>query len=74
VFNAKESTSDEERRAVEEVTDRLLVRFPDVPPDSVRDVVIATWADFNGRPIRAFVPVLVERTARQQLASSAESE
>lgn len=66
-IDAGATTSAEEWRAVEALTDRLVVQFPDVPPDSVRDVVNTAWADFNGRPIRAFIPVLVERTARHQL-------
>jgi len=37
----------------------------------VRDIVIASWQEFTGRPIRAFVPVLAERSARQQLRSKA---
>jgi hypothetical protein len=66
-LNVNGPTSDEDRRALEDLTDRMVVQFPLVPPDYVRNVVNATWAEFNGRPIRAFVPVLVERTARQRL-------
>ena len=65
------STSDDESRAVEELIDRLVGQFPGVPPDSVRDIENATWQEFTGRPIRAFVPVLAERSARQHLRSKA---
>ena len=66
-----ESTADDESRAVQEVIDRLIGQFPSVPPDSVRDIVNACWQEFTGRPIRAFVPVLAERSARQHLRSKA---
>jgi hypothetical protein len=59
-----ESTSDDESRAVEEL-------IPGVQPESVRDIVNASWQEFTGRPIRAFVPVLAERSARQHLRSKA---
>ena len=48
-----------------------LANSPGVPPESVRDIVNASWQEFTGRPIRAFVPVLAERSARQQLRSQA---
>ena len=64
-----ESTADDESRAVQELIDRLVGQFPGVPPDSVRDIVNAAWVEFTGRPIRAFVPVLVERSARHHLRS-----
>ena len=66
-----ESTADGESRAAQELIDRLIVEFPSVPPDSVRDIVNACWQEFTGRPIRTFVPVLAERSARQHLRSKA---
>jgi hypothetical protein len=42
---------------------------PEVPLDSVRAIVNASWEEFTGRPIRDFVPVLAERTARHRLSS-----
>jgi hypothetical protein len=58
--------SDEER-AVEQVADRLAVRFPDVPKDRVVDVVSQAHSALDGNPIRDFVPVLVEHDARVRL-------
>ena len=66
-----ESTADDESRAAQELVDRLVGQFPSVPPESVRDIVNASWQEFTGRPIRAFVPVLAERSARQRLRSKA---
>ena len=63
---AVESTSDESR-ALAELVDRLVAQFPEVPSDSVRAIVNASWEEFTGRPIRDFVPVLAERTARNRL-------
>ena len=71
MVKAAESTSDEESGAVEELIDRLVAQFPEARPDTVRDIVNASWAEFTGRPIRTFVPVLVERTARQHLRHTA---
>jgi len=66
-----ESTADDESRAAQELIDRMVGQFPGVPPESVRDIVNASWQEFTGRPIRAFVPVLAERSARQRLRSKA---
>jgi len=61
----------DEAHFVDDVVTRLMTRFPDLPPNAVRDTVNASWAEFTGRPIRDFVPVLVERTARERLAGRA---
>ena len=58
---------EEEVKAVGEVTQRLAVSFPDVDVADVEHVVHRSYEQFRGRPIRDFVPVLVERMARDQL-------
>jgi hypothetical protein len=60
-------TTDDEARAVTEVTRRLSTRFPDVPVDVVSATVHHCHAQFAGSPIRDFVLVLVERIARSSL-------
>jgi hypothetical protein len=40
-----------------------------MPADSVRQIVNASWDKFTDKPIRDFVPVLVERSAQEQLRS-----
>ena len=40
-----------------------------MPADSVRQIVNASWDKFTDKPIRDFVPVLVERSAKEQLRS-----
>ena len=62
--------SDSEVRAVEELIRRLVGRFPDVPADSVRQIVNASWDEFTDTPIRDFLPVLVERAAQEQLRNA----
>lgn len=59
--------AEEEKRAVDEVVDRLAARFPDVPRDHVAEVVGKEHVDLAGNPIRDFVPVLVEHEARERL-------
>ncbi|MFB6612040.1 three-helix bundle dimerization domain-containing protein [Agromyces sp. NPDC056379] len=61
----------EEARAVGEVIDRLVGRFPDLPRDHVAAVVEAAHLELEGNPVRDFVPVLVERTAKQRLKQEA---
>jgi len=55
-----------EGRALAEVVERLVDRFPDLPEDRIR-VVASSHQEFEGMRIRDFVPILVERHARAQL-------
>jgi hypothetical protein len=54
--------------AIQQVVDRLRQSYPSVPPDTVPTVVHRNHARFDGRPVRDFVPLFVERGARQELA------
>ena len=63
----------EEVRAVDEVIDRLVGRFPDLPRDHIAAVVEAAHLELEGNPVRDFVPVLVERTAKQRLKQEAKA-
>ncbi len=57
-----------ERQALSQVTDRLTKTFADqYSPDQVDRTVTSVHHRFDGRPIREFVPVLVERIARKEL-------
>jgi hypothetical protein len=62
-------TDEDETRALSEVSQRLSTTFPDLPEDVVRDTVHGYHEQFAGRPIRDFVPVLVERMARTTLVA-----
>ncbi len=57
-----------EEQAIRQVTDRLTTTFtPAFSQQEVTRTVAAVHHRFDGRPIRDFVPVLVERYARQEL-------
>lgn len=57
----------DETKALAQVAERLRGRFPDVPTDAVDEAVANFHSEFDGHPIRDFVPVLVERKARDHL-------
>ena len=58
---------EDEVKAVREVTQRFAVSFPNVNVVDVEHAVRRSYEQFTGSPIRDFVPVLVERMARDQL-------
>lgn len=61
-----------ERQAVEQVSDRLARTFSDrFSPSQVDEKVSSVHHRFDGHPIREFVPVLVERIARDELRRTA---
>jgi hypothetical protein len=53
--------------AIEQLVDRLRDVYPDVPADTVVTVVHRTHAKFDGHPVRDFVPLFVERGAKEEL-------
>lgn len=53
-----------------EVNRRLRAKFPDAEPEIIDALVTELHREFDGDPIRDFVPVLVERQATDRLASS----
>lgn len=57
-----------ERMVIDQVVERLAERFPGVPSQRVADVVYGCHSRFDGRPIRDYIPLFVERVARAQLA------
>jgi hypothetical protein len=60
---------EDETRAVTEVSQRLVESFPDVAPDVIQHTVHTSHEQFAGSPIRDFVPVLVERSAKSSLSA-----
>lgn len=67
--NSERVRTEDEARALDDITARLSALFPQLPAHRVTDVVRAVHREFDGRPIRDFVPVLVERSAREQLTN-----
>jgi hypothetical protein len=61
----------DEQQIVDEIADRLAGAYSMVSPEAVQQVVRDKYAQFDGRPIRDFVPLFVERHARAALAKLA---
>lgn len=56
-----------EEQRLDAVRDRLARRFPDLDPDLVDRAIDIAHHRFDGRPVRDFVPLLVERAATATL-------
>ena len=63
-------TDEAETRALAVVAERMRDRFPNLPPDIVDAAVARFHREYDGRPIREFVPLLVERQVREHLSRS----
>jgi hypothetical protein len=63
-----------ERAAMARVTAALCAEFADrVPPDAVQAAVAEARGQFQTARLREFVPILVERSARERLMTTASS-
>jgi hypothetical protein len=62
-----------EAEAISRVVQRLREQFPEVPLDALEEVVNGHYEAFDGRPLRDFVPILVERATRADLEAGIES-
>ena len=61
-----------EAQVIAQVTERLIAAHADLPPDHFAAAVDPAWdARFNQSSVREFVPLLVERRARSELANTA---
>ena len=56
-----------EQTIIDQVADRLTSKYPTVTPESLTAVVQSVHARFDGRPVREYVPLLVERFAGDEL-------
>lgn len=65
--------SAEEDRLIGQVVDRLLAGFPQVPQDSVHEIVGSVHHRFDKAKIRDFVPLFVERHTKEKLAHLADT-
>jgi hypothetical protein len=63
----------EEDRAIDEVVDRLAKLFPELPAEVVATAVSQVQPEFDDAPIRDFVPLFVERSAKARLRQSVDS-
>ena len=69
-MGADDPVAAHESRELNEVVERLLERFPEMQEERVRSVVTKAHEKFANNPIRDFVPVFVERSAREELSQS----
>jgi len=59
--------TDGEERSVEEVIDRLAQKYPGVERAEIEKIVAEEHRAYDGRPVRDFVPVLVEKSAKKRV-------
>lgn len=55
---------------IDEVVQRLSLRFPSIAANSISDTVQQTYDTFAQAPVRGYVPLLVERSAVRTLQAS----
>ncbi len=58
-----------EQTIIEQLVERLTSHYPTVSRDTVAAVVQENHARFQGRPLREYIPLFVERSARRDLAA-----
>jgi hypothetical protein len=56
-----------EQTVIDEVVARLTSRYPTISKETVGRIVHDVYARFDGRPLRDYVPLLVERSAKSEL-------
>ncbi|WP_156738367.1 three-helix bundle dimerization domain-containing protein [Mycobacterium sp. E2699] len=56
-----------EQQIIDGVAGRLTRKYPSISADTVSAVVRHIHARFDGRPVREYIPLLVERFAAQDL-------
>jgi len=57
-----------ESTAIKQLVDRLTLTYPGLSPETIATVVENNHARFEGRPVRDFVPLFVERSSKLELA------
>lgn len=69
-----EERKEGELRAVGEVVDRLATKYPGVDRSVIENIVAEEHQTYEGRPVRDFVPVLVEKSAKKRVKKLARAE
>jgi hypothetical protein len=64
--------SPNEDEAIAGVAAKLAERFPTVPASEIESIVTEEHRKFDGRPVRAYVAVLVEQAAKRRLLQPAQ--
>jgi hypothetical protein len=57
-----------EQQIIDQLAGRLGAVYAEVEPEHVSRIVHEEYARFDGRPIRDFIPLFVERTAKAELS------
>jgi hypothetical protein len=57
-----------EQQIIDELAGRLVDVYAEVEPERITRIVRDAYARFDGRPIRDFVPLFVERSAKVELS------
>lgn len=57
-----------EQQIIDQLTGRLVHIYREVEPDRISQIVHQEHGRFDGRPIRDFIPLFVERNAKAELA------
>ncbi|TFD52936.1 hypothetical protein E3T55_05855 [Cryobacterium frigoriphilum] len=60
----------DEKGAIAQVVNTLAEKYPDSPRAEIEQVVHDEHIRYDGRPIRAYVSVLVQRAARLRLIAA----
>jgi hypothetical protein len=58
-----------EQAALDQIADRMAAQFPELSGEEIARAIQGRYQEFDGSAIRDFVPVLVERSVRDQLAA-----
>lgn len=58
-----------EAEAISRITCRLQQQFPELPAETMEAIVAGRYHVLDGRPLRDFIPILVEHAAREDLNS-----
>lgn len=66
-----EAPEESERRSIDDVVERLTAKYPAVDRDEITAIVHAEYEAFDGKPVRDFVPVLVEKSAKKRVKALA---
>lgn len=53
-------TEEDETKAISQLVERLVMRFPQLPARTVEETVSVAHREFKHAPVRDFVPLLVE--------------
>lgn len=61
---AKEPTDEE---TLQQIVERLQVKFPGVPRSEVERIARSEFEQYAGRPVRDYLTILVERSAKKKL-------